>query len=94
MDLARQASLSMGSPRQEYCSGLPFPSPGDLPDPGIKQGSNLSLLCLLPWQADFFFTAEPSGEPNTSTKKEKKIFFLKEKGEWLHFAYIIPPLKQ
>ena len=33
---ARQAPLSMGSPRQEYWSGLPFPPPGDLPDPGIK----------------------------------------------------------
>ena len=30
--LACQASLSMGFPRQEYCSGLPFPSLGDLPD--------------------------------------------------------------
>ena len=30
-----QASLSMGFPRQEYSSRLPFPSPGDLPDPGI-----------------------------------------------------------
>ena len=30
---------SMGFSRQEYCSGLPFPSPGDLPDPGIKPGS-------------------------------------------------------
>ena len=32
-------SKSMGFPRQEYWSGLPFPSPGDLPDPGIKPGS-------------------------------------------------------
>ena len=31
-----QAPLSMGFSRQEYCSGLPFPSPGDLPDPGIE----------------------------------------------------------
>ena len=31
---AHQAPLSMGFPRQEYCSGLPFPSPGDLPFPG------------------------------------------------------------
>ena len=37
--VARQASLSMGFPRQEYWSGLPFPSPGDLPDPGIEPGS-------------------------------------------------------
>ena len=31
--VAHQATLSMGFPRQEYGSGLPFPSPGDLPDP-------------------------------------------------------------
>ena len=37
--VARQAPLSMGFSRQEYWSGLPFPSPGDLPDPGIKPGS-------------------------------------------------------
>ena len=34
-----QAPLSMGFPRQEYWSGLPFPSPGDLPVPGNKPGS-------------------------------------------------------
>ena len=33
---AHQAPLSMGFPRQEYWSGLPSPSPGDLPDPEIK----------------------------------------------------------
>ena len=37
--IAHQASLSMGFPRQEYWSGLPFPSPGDLPDPLIKTSS-------------------------------------------------------
>ena len=34
--VARQAPLSMGFSRQEYWRGLPFPSPGDLPDPGIE----------------------------------------------------------
>ena len=34
--VARQAPLSMGFPRQEYWNGLPFPPPGDLPDPGIE----------------------------------------------------------
>ena len=34
-----QASLSMGFSRQEHWSGLPFPSPGDLPNPGIKPRS-------------------------------------------------------
>ena len=38
MTVAHQALLSMGLSRQEYCSGLPFPSSGDLPDPGIKPG--------------------------------------------------------
>ena len=37
--VAYQAPLSMGFSRQEYWSGLPFPSPGDLPDPGIQPGS-------------------------------------------------------
>ena len=36
MDTAHQASLSMGFFRQQYWGELPFPSPGDLPDPGIK----------------------------------------------------------
>ena len=37
--VARQAPLSMGFSRQEYWSRLPFPSSGDLPNPGIKSGS-------------------------------------------------------
>ena len=37
--VARQAPLSMGFSRQEYWSGLSFPSPGDLPDPGIEPRS-------------------------------------------------------
>ena len=37
--VAHEAPLSMGFPRQEYWSGLPFPSPGDLPDPGMEPTS-------------------------------------------------------
>ena len=37
--IAQQAPLSMAFPRQEYWSGLPFPSSGDLPDPGIEPAS-------------------------------------------------------
>ena len=36
---APQVPLSVGFSRQEYCSGLPFPSPGDLPDPGTEPES-------------------------------------------------------
>ena len=49
--VARQAPLSIGFPRQEYWSGSPFPSPGDLPDPGIEPTS--------PVLADDSFTIEP-----------------------------------
>ena len=37
--IALQVPLSVGFSRQEYWSGLPFPSPGDLPNPGIEPGS-------------------------------------------------------
>ena len=47
--IACQAPLSMRFPRQEYWSGLPFPSPGDLRDPEIEPGSSTSLLH---WQVD------------------------------------------
>ena len=43
----------MGFPRQEYWSGLPFPSPGDLPDPGVEPTA--------PALAGGFFTTEPPG---------------------------------
>ena len=49
--IAYQATLSMGFSRQEYWSGLPFPSPGDLPNPGIEPES--------PSLPGRFFTAEP-----------------------------------
>ena len=49
--VAHQASLSMEFLRQEYRSGLPFPSPGDLPDPGVELVS--------PALASGFFTTEP-----------------------------------
>ena len=42
--VARQAPLSMGFSRQEYWSGLPFPSPGDLPNPGIELVSLSTLV--------------------------------------------------
>ena len=51
--VTHQAPLSMGFSRQEYWSWLPFPSPGDLPDPGIKSKSPVyQTHCLLHWQAN------------------------------------------
>ena len=64
--VAHQAPPSMGFSRQEYWSGLPFPSPGDLPDPGIEPRSPAL-------QADTL-TSEPPGELWFSSKL---LFLLK-----------------
>ena len=52
--VACQAPLSMGFSRQEYWGGLPFPTSGDLPDPGIEPAS--------PALEGRFFTTEPPGK--------------------------------
>ena len=62
--VVHQAPLSMGFPRQEYWSGLPFPSLGDLPNPGIKPASLVSPAL----QADSLL-AEPWGICITFTSK-------------------------
>ena len=56
--VARQVPLSMGFPKQEYWSSLPFPLPGDLPLPGIEPTSPAS-----PALAGRFFTTEIPGKP-------------------------------
>ena len=48
--VARQTPLSMGFSRQEYRSGLLFPSPGDLPNPGIKPRSSALQATSLPYE--------------------------------------------
>ena len=62
--VAHQAPLSRGFSRQEYWSGLPFPSPGDLPDPGIKPRSPAL-------QADAL-TSEPPGKPKEKHRTGQK----------------------
>ena len=56
--VAHQAPLAMGFSRQEYWSELPFPPPGDFPDPEIKPVSLVS-----PALAGRFLTNEPIGKP-------------------------------
>ena len=65
--VAHQAPLSMEFSRQENWSGLTFPSPGYLPDPGIKPKSSTS-----PALAGRFFTTEPPGKPSWGRKDENK----------------------
>ena len=65
--VAHQAPPSMGFSRQEYWSELPFPSPGDLPDPGIEPRSPAL-------QADAL-TSEPPGKPKGNYKQGEKTAF-------------------
>ena len=58
--VGRQALLSMGFSRLEHWSGLPFPSPGGLPDPGME-----TLLSSLSCAGRKIFTTEPPGTPST-----------------------------
>ena len=62
--VAYQAPLSVGFSRQEYWSGLPFPSPGDLPNPEIEPGSSTLQADALP--------SEPPGKPVDTMKSLKK----------------------
>ena len=55
--LNKQASLSLEFSRQEYWNGQPFPSPGDLPHPGMEHKSPALQVDSLPF--------EPPGKPNT-----------------------------
>ena len=52
--VAYQASLSMGFSRKEYWSGLPFPSPGDLSNPGIEPRSPALEAAALPSELQFY----------------------------------------
>ena len=72
--VAIQTPLSIGFSRQKYWNGLPFPPPGDLPDPGIKLKSPASLVL-----AGRFFTSEPLGKPLVySDSFLNSLFFLRK----------------
>ena len=64
--VACQAPLSIGFSRQEYWSGLPFPSSGNLPDPGIEAGSPMLQAISLP--------SKPPEKPNSVTKASEETF--------------------
>ena len=63
--IAHQAPLSLGFPRQEYWSGLPFPSPGDLPDPRIEPGSPALQADSVP--------SKPPGKPLGFSARDSKL---------------------
>ena len=63
--IAYQASLYMGFPKQEHWSELPFPSPGEISDPGIEP--------MTPELADWFFTIEGPLKPHISKEQYEKL---------------------
>ena len=77
--VARQAPLSLGFPRQEYWSGLPFPSPGDLPDPRMESTS--------PALAGRLFITESPAKP---TSVLRNIFFTQTNIMiYIHFGFFM-----
>ena len=73
--VARQAPLYMGFSRQECCSGLPFPPPGDLPNPGIDPRSPALQVDSSP--------SEPPGKPSRMDTQHQKPFSPWKKSHWL-----------
>ena len=71
MTPAHQTPLSMGFPRQEYWSELPFPSPGDVPDPGV-----IPVSLVSPALAGGFFTTSTTWEAHDfhSTMSKKLVW--------------------
>ena len=70
--VAHQAPLSMGFSRQEYWSGLPFPSPGDLPTQGLNPGLPGLQSGRVALQAEAL-TSEPPGKPKIKCNFDLKI---------------------
>ena len=69
--VALQAPLSMGFSRQDYWSGLPYPSPGDLPNPGIEPDS--------PALAGEFLPLAPLGKPETAIVRINEDLHINDK---------------
>ena len=95
--IAHQAPLSMEFSRQEYWSGLPFPPPGDLPNPGIKPKSPALQTCnsctagvffttgkLIKYMYVLKMTVRKKPSMNTSPKKIHKWPVSTQKDAWHH----------
>ena len=85
--VAYQAPPSMGFSRQEYWNGLPFPSPGDLPNPGIEPGSPALQADSLP--------SEPPGKPQDLSFLQRSLIhfigkkYQKPRSGWWFYLLIL-----
>ena len=83
--VAHEAALSMGFSRQEYWSGLPFPSPGDFPDPRIEPSS-----LMFPVLVGGFFTTSTAWMNEASIPSHSCLFAAH--GTWARPLYLQSPL--
>ena len=79
--VAYQAPQSMGFSRQEFWSGLPFPSPRDLPNPGIEPGSPTLQVDALP--------SEPPGKPNMDATRDFHTKWSRSEKKWCHLYHVM-----
>ena len=79
----RQGPLSMGFSRQEYWSGLPYPPPGNLPDPGIEPTALTS-----PALSGRFFTTSATWEAS-NTRIDTKIILKQQHKTWIMFRILL-----
>ena len=84
MDLAHQAPLPMGFSRQEYWSGLPFPTPEDVPNPEIEPES--------PTLVGRFFTTTPPGKSAEHGNRDK--YNISQEGSLDALPVLLPPEKK
>ena len=85
MNCSHQTPLSMEFSRQEYWGGLPCPSPGDLPNPGIKPGSFMSSALM-----GGFFTTSTPWKPNVILLLHRIVEISMENSqEYLHIKYFL-----
>ena len=68
--VTHQSSLSVGFSKHKYWSGLSFPPPGDIPNPGIE----INLLCLLHWQGDYLPVRHQGSLAESKNKKQMNLF--------------------
>ena len=94
---ALQALLSMGFSRQEYWSGLPFPSPGKLPDPGIKPRSPALQGDCLPTEPLGKLTREDGSDgctKNISVPNASELYIENGQNDTFCVKYNLSPFKK
>ena len=87
--VGHQAPPSMGFSRQEYWSGLPFPSPGDLPDPGIKPRSPALQADALPSELPWKQTGDKDQKKKRKNDSTVGLDHVQENASWFKLLTLL-----